>query len=194
MSTRAISTAISKAKTIFGSAVYHKRRVSIAISKRKHVWDVCHQQSKSMAKALLDDTACRPVRYINRDQKRKSISCAAVYQQSGIAVYHYPLKIQDNAFLDDTAVSSRAVFINRESCKSTAIIKESECTTCRHSRVDLGGASTANSKTKASVVQLFITSAVQLYINSNRNFKRTRFWTAQSCRPGRDINLEVVYH
>ena len=86
MSIRAVSTAISKAKTYLAqvhitSAVYQPRS-----AKRKHICAVYKQQSNIMAKALLDDTAFRPVRCINGEQQSKSISGVPVYHQRGIAV------------------------------------------------------------------------------------------------------------
>ena len=66
-----------------------------------------------MAKAPLDDTACRPVRYINRNQQSKSISGEAVLSPA------------------------------RFSCISTAIRSNSESISRPHGRVDQGDISTA---------------------------------------------------
>ena len=51
-------------------------------------------------------------------------------------------------------------YINRESCLSTTFENQSESTSGRHSRVDLGGISTAISNVKSSLAQLNITSAL----------------------------------
>ena len=50
--------------------------------------------------------------------------------------------------------------VNSIKFQATAIKNESESTSGRHSRVDLGGVSTANSKAKVFPAQLYITSAI----------------------------------
>ena len=100
------------------------------------------------------------MRYINRYQQSKSISGAAVYHERGIAVYQQPSKPKEESRLDDTVASTRV----RESCKSTA-----SKTKAKALLVDLGGVSTVISKAKTSLAQLYITSAVLLYIRSHQN-------------------------
>ena len=65
MSTRAVSTAISKAKTYLAQLYNHQRGMSTAISKAKAYLSCIPTAIKTTAKALLDDTA---------------VSTSAVYQ------------------------------------------------------------------------------------------------------------------
>ena len=113
MSTRAISTAISKAKTIFGSAVYHKRGVSTAISK---------------AKACLRCMSSAIEKYGKSASGRHSVSTSAVYQPQSEKQKH---------------IRRSCISPARYSCISTAIEISSESASGRHSRVDRGGTSTA---------------------------------------------------
>ena len=63
--------------------------------------------------------------------------------------------------MDDTASSAKGAYKPRILyIKSKKKKHESKRTSRRHSRVDLGCVTTANNKTKASVAQLYITSAV----------------------------------
>ena len=85
MSTRAVSTAIRKAKTYLAQLYINRDQHSENISelytnsnkkrKPKHFWVI---------------QPCRPVRYMNGEQQSKSISGAAIYHQRGIAVYQQP--------------------------------------------------------------------------------------------------------
>ena len=83
-------------------AVYQPRELYINSNqklKQKHFWST---------------QPCRPGRCINREQQSESISGAAVYHQRGIAVYQQQSKTKAKALLDDTAVSTRAVYQPRE--------------------------------------------------------------------------------
>ena len=109
MSTRAVSTAIRKSKTYLAQLYINRDQQSERIPElyitrnqkltRNHFWTTY---------------PCRPVRYIDRYQQSKSISGAAVYHQRGIAVYQQQSKTEAKARLDDTAVSTRAVYQPRE--------------------------------------------------------------------------------
>ena len=163
-----------QSKSIFGAAIYHQRGVA-----------VYQQQSKTKANAFLDDTTLstravyqprelyinsnrklkrkhfwstqpyRPGRCINRPQQSKYICGAAVYHQRGIAVYQQQPKTKAKVLLDDTAVSTWAVYQPpsaeqkhvwrscispaRCNCTSTVIKTESKSTSGRHSHVDPSG-------------------------------------------------------
>ena len=84
-----------------------------AATKLKHVWrngvdqgDVLTAISK--AKYLWRSSISR-ARSINCDQRKESLSGAAVYHQRGVAVYQQITKSKAKAFLDDTAMSTWVV-------------------------------------------------------------------------------------
>ena len=134
-------TAVSK------GAVYQSRELYINSDqngKRKHFWST---------------QLCLPGRCINRDQQSKSISGAAVYNEGGIVVYKQPSKLKRRHVCTEQA-RRPGRYITRESCISTAIKTESERISGRQSRVDLGGVSTAISKAKAFLAQLYTTIVV----------------------------------
>ena len=86
-------------------AVYQPRS-----AKRKNVSEMYFNSiRKCWRKHFWTTQPCRPVRYVNCNQKRESISCAAVYHQRGVAVYQQPSKSKAKALLDDTAISTWAV-------------------------------------------------------------------------------------
>ena len=82
-----------QSKRFYGAAVYHQRSIA-----------VFRQQSKTKAKALLDDTdvSTRPV-YQAR-MAEQSIFGAAAYHQRGIAI-SAASKSKTKAFLDDTTMT-----------------------------------------------------------------------------------------
>ena len=184
-------------------AVYQPRQLYINSNqnlKRKHFWTT---------------QPCRPGRCLNREQQSKNISGPAVYHQRGIAVYHQQSKTQAKALLDDTAVSTRAMYQPRSakqkhlwrscispawySCISTAIKIESESTSGRHSHVDQGGINRDQQSKNISGAKCVSPawninrdqqseSISELSINSHKNLWRKHFWTTQPCRPVRCIN------
>ena len=124
---------------------------------------------------------------INRDQLSKSISCAAVYHQRGIAVYQQPSKSKAKALLDDTAVSTRAVY-QQQSAKQEHI-RRSCISPARYSCYQHPSEVTGKAfldHTAVSTEEVY--QPRKLYINSNRK----QFWSTQQCRPGRCLNREEV--
>ena len=161
---RCISTAITNiSESIPGP---NSRVDQGGISTAKAVYQ---QQSKTKAKALLIDTVVSTWAVPQpgtAKQKHLWRSCISPARYSCISTA-INKKNQAKTLLDDTAVSTRAVYPPRK-LYINSNQNESESTSDRHGRVDLGGVSTAISKAKASLAQLYITSAVRLYTNSNK--------------------------
>ena len=105
MSTRAVSTAISEAKTYLAQLYINRDQQSESISElyiksnrtlcRKHFWTTQRVDQCGISTTI-------------------SISGKAVYHQRGVAVYQQPLEIKTKAFLDHTAVPTRAVYRPRK--------------------------------------------------------------------------------
>ena len=136
-----ISTAVkTKAKallvdtTVSTWAVYQPRS-----AKRKHFYRSCISPARCsyISTAIKTESESTSGRHshvdqggINHDQQSKNISSASVYHHRGIS----------------TAISKAKAYL---SCISPAIKNYGESTSERHSRVDLGGVSTAISKARA---------------------------------------------
>ena len=144
-------------------AVYEPRSAT-----QEHLWSSCISPArcscistaiKPKAKVLLDDTACRPGRYINHES---CISTAIKNLKRKHFWLTQPCRPGRCINRDSKAkhLWRKCISPARYSCISTAIKNSSESTSGRHSRVDLGGVSTAISKAKASLARLYITSAV----------------------------------
>ena len=151
-------------------AVYQPRELYINSNqklKRKHFWST---------------QPCRPGRCINRDQQIKSICGTPVYHQRGVAVYHQQSKTKAKALLDDTDVSTRAVYQPRlaeQSISGAAVYQQRGVAVFQQQ---------SKWKAKAHVDQGGINRDQQ--INSNQKLKRKPFWMTQPCRPGQYINRE----
>ena len=109
MSTRAVSTAISKAKTYPAQLYINRDQQGESISEL-----YINSNQKLKRKHFRTTQPCPPRRYFNRYQQSKSISGLAVHHQRGIAVYKQQSNLKAKALLDDTAVSTRAVYQPRE--------------------------------------------------------------------------------
>ena len=134
-------------------AVYRPRS-----AKQKHLWRSCTSPARCncISTAIKIESESTSGRHshvgqggINRDQQRKNVSGANVYHQRGIS----------------TPISKAKAYL---CCILTAIKRYGERTSERHNRVDLVGIPTAIIKTKAYSAQLYITSAIYLYINSHQ--------------------------
>ena len=127
---RGISTAISKAKeylSCISTAIEYYGESTSGRHSRVDQGGINHdQQSKNISEMNINSNqklwqtlfwttrSCRPVRYINRYQQSKSTSGAAENHQLSKAVNQRPSKRNAKAFLDDIAVSTRAVYQPRE--------------------------------------------------------------------------------
>ena len=132
-----------------------------------HICAVYQQQSKIVSKPLPDDTVVSTSAVFPTAISKAREYPAQMYITSAVKLYinsHQKLK---RKHFWTTPPCRPGRYINRDSCISTAIRNESESASDRHSRVDLGGVSTAISKAKASLAPLYITSVVYMYIRGH---------------------------
>ena len=139
VSTRKVYQPRSTEQSIPGAAVYHQHGVAVfqrpskenenTSGRHSHVHEGgINRDQQSLSTSELNihsnqkgnrmhfgaERPCRPVRYINRNQQINSISGAAVHYQRVIAVYQQQSKDKAKARLDDTAVSTPALYQPRE--------------------------------------------------------------------------------
>ena len=175
---------------------------------------------------------CRPGQYINREScistaiKSKAnkrlvgtaVSTWAVYQPRSAKQKHLwyscisparyscistakQKKNKAKALLNDTAVSTWAVYQPREQYVN-GNQNQSESTSGRHNPVDLGGVSTAISEAKASLAQLYITSALYKPRSKRKHISRSgddqgglsTAISKETAYPARLYITNTVYH
>ena len=129
------------------------------------------------------------MRYINRYQQSKSMTGAAVYHERGIAVHQQPSRTKANARLDDTVVSTWAVYQPRELyINSNQKRKRKHFWSTQPCRP--GPCINRDQQSKSiSGAALYHQRGVAVYQQPSK-LKRKHFWTTQPCRPGRYINHE----
>ena len=108
-----------------------------------------------------------------------------MYHQRGIPVYIQQTKALAKAPLDDTAVSTRAVYQPRELYISSNEKKKRthfwSTGSARHGRVDLGGVSTSIYKKRFYGAAVYHQRGTAGYLQQSKTKKKKRLWTTQTC-------------